>query len=120
MALDKNLLLRDGTTNLTATETSASKKIEETPAEGMDVVISVPQATGTSPTLDPKIQESDDDSTWQDLVVFKQITASGEYTRHFATKFDYVRVVLTVGGTSPNFGKVLVAITKGAFKAAGQ
>lgn len=68
--------------------------------------VHVPQATGTTPTLDIKIQESDDGTTWRDYVAMPQITAAGEY--FITTKSDarYRRMVFTVGGTTPNFGIV--------------
>lgn len=62
--------------------------------------------SGTTPTLNGKIQESDDGSTWGDIAgaTFTQVTASSNYQ---AITFDrtkrYVRYVGTVAGTSPSF-----------------
>lgn len=107
---DTLLLLRDGATagNLTATETTGTKAVKGTPLGGMSMVIYVPSAGGTSPTLNAKIQHGDasDGSDAADLAPFPQITAAGTYRRRFMTLKEYVRVVLTVGGTSPNFGAV--------------
>ena len=67
--------------------------------------------SGTSPTLDGKIQESTDGSTWTDIAgaTFTQVTATGNYQ---AITFDrtkrYVRYVGTVGGTSPSFALAVV------------
>src|SRR5947209_7146802 len=66
---------------------------------------------GTSPTLDGKIQESNDNSTWTDIpgATFTQVTAS---TSNQAITFDrtkrYVRYLGTIGGTSPSFAMAVV------------
>src|ERR1700704_2664603 len=62
--------------------------------------------SGTAPTLDGKIQESSDGSTWTDIsgATFTQVTAS---TSTQAITFDrakrYVRYIGTIGGSSPSF-----------------
>jgi hypothetical protein len=68
--------------------------------------------SGTSPTLDGKIQESADGSTnWTDITgaTFTQVTAS---TNNQAITFDrtkrYVRYIGTIGGTSPSFALAVV------------
>jgi hypothetical protein len=67
--------------------------------------------SGTSPTLDGKIQESSDNSTWTDIAgaVFPTVTASNSYQ---AITFDrtkrYVRYIGTIGGTSPSFALAVV------------
>ena len=70
--------------------------------------------SGTSPTLDAKLQDSADGSTWADTgVSFTQVTASGSrQQRELKTKQGrpYVRVAATVGGTSPSFGGVSVRL----------
>lgn len=63
--------------------------------------------SGTTPTLDGKVQESDDDSSYSDVTsaTFVQVTATGttpELIRFQRTK-RYVRYVGTIGGTSPSF-----------------
>lgn len=94
--------------NLTATETTTGKQIDGTPVHGVDVRIHCPQATGTTPTLNAKIQDSPDNSVWTDKLTFAQITLAGEYRGRLATPQKYVRAVLTVGGTTPNFGAAQV------------
>lgn len=74
--------------------------------------------TGTTPTLDLKVQEaSTPGGTFTDLAPFPTATATdaGEtgsraVVRGFSTTKDYVRVVKTVGGTSPSFGGVSVLL----------
>jgi hypothetical protein len=62
--------------------------------------------SGTTPTLDGKIQESSDGTTWTDIAgaTFTQVTASNNIQ---AITFDrtkrYVRYLGTVGGTTPSF-----------------
>lgn len=64
----------------------------------------VTAASGTDPTLDVKVQESPDGSSWADLVTFDQAddvggqrsTVDGSVARH-------LRAIWTVGGTDPSF-----------------
>ena len=65
---------------------------------------------GTSPTLDVKIQDSADGSTgWADLsgATFTQVTDAADSTETITIDTDtakaYIRVVLTITGTSPTF-----------------
>lgn len=73
------------------------------------VIQNVGTVSGTSPTLDGKIQDSDDGSTgWADVsgVTFTQVTASNSFQQAVidtrATK-RYVRYVGTIAGTTPSF-----------------
>jgi hypothetical protein len=94
-----------------------------TDAEGVDFrgpdkeartyMLNAPAVTGTNPTLDAKIQESDDNSTWRDFLAFPQITAAGQIFVSGKSNARYRRIYLTLGGTNPNFGKVLVAPVPG-------
>jgi hypothetical protein len=74
-----------------------------TPPRGMVARLLITAASGTTPTLDGKIQESADNSAWNDLVVFPQQTAAAEISRTFSTRKRYVRFVATIGGTTPSF-----------------
>jgi hypothetical protein len=65
----------------------------------------VTAVSGTNPTLDVVVQESDDSGTnWYDIYHFPRITATGQYRSplipHTGTRIRYVR---TVGGSSPSF-----------------
>lgn len=70
--------------------------------------------SGTSPTLDVKVQDSADGSSWADTgVAFTQVTATGSrQQRELRVRAGrpYVRVATTVGGTSPSFGGVSVRL----------
>lgn len=62
--------------------------------------------SGTTPTLDVKVQHSPDRKNWKDLEAFTQVTTTdGIQTFHQQNLTTHVmrciRVVLTLGGTSP-------------------
>ena len=66
--------------------------------------------TGTTPTLDVKLQDSEDGSTgWADVIgaAFAQVTnaaASIQVVKFNASAAKrYIRAVATVGGTTPSF-----------------
>lgn len=62
--------------------------------------------SGTTPTLDVKIQESSDNTTFTDVAgaTFTQQTAANQrQVISFAAIKRYVRAVYTIAGTSPNF-----------------
>lgn len=64
----------------------------------------VTAASGSTPTLDAKIQHSTDNSTWVDLITFAQKTAIGaERVEVTGTVRRYLRAIRTLGGSSPNF-----------------
>lgn len=107
---DANLMLRASSEgDLDASETSKTW-VNFGAADVRDFTywIVVPAAGGTSPTLDVKIQTSDDGSTVQDEVVVPQITAARIYKVSLRSPHPYRRVHLTLGGTTPNFGAVQI------------
>ncbi len=75
--------------------------------------------SGTSPTLDVKIQESDDNSTFSDIsgATFTQLTAAGAERILVRNRTKrYVRAVATIGGTSPSFAcMVLICAPKKSY-----
>ena len=90
----------------TTTTTSAL-----TPTFGCSYTVNIPvtAATGTSPTLDVSVQESDDSGTnWQTVYSFPRITATGIYrSPKLAFNGNRVRYVQTVGGTGPSFTRAI-------------
>jgi hypothetical protein len=75
------------------------------------VVLNASAGTGTNPTLDVKLQHSDDDSTYADVTggAFTQVT-DGAGTAGVQVKRinvsdlkRYVRVIGTIAGTTPSF-----------------
>ena len=74
-------------------------------------ILDIGAVSGTSPTIDAKLQESTDNSTFTDLsgnnVSITQITTANhtvtlEVRAGQLTK-RYVRVAVTIGGTTPSF-----------------
>lgn len=106
---DSDLMLRSDATDLTASETSLTGVDMGVDKVAQTYQVHVPEAGGTTPTLAVKIQESDNNSTWRDLLVFPSITAVGEYFMTAQSDARYRRAHLTLGGTTPDFGAVLVA-----------
>ena len=86
------------------------------------VLLNASAGTGTTPTLDVKLQHSDDDSTYTDITngAFTQVTDAAETAGVKVMKVNasdlkrYLRVVGTITGTSPSFefGVEFVGITK--------
>ena len=68
--------------------------------------------SGTSPTLDLKIQESSDGTNFTDVEsgAITRFTAAGEKRVRIRTTKTYVSVAATVGGTTPSFGDTEVFI----------
>lgn len=102
MPFDANLVMNDGSTALTATGSGTSFDLGAF-INPMTAEVIVTAKSGTSPTLDVKIQGSTDNSTWVDVVVFKQISAVGTYRRKVLAPYRYWREYHTLGGTSPSF-----------------
>lgn len=65
--------------------------------------------TGTSPTLDVKLQDSPDNSIWTDIpgATFAQVTdaaaAQEKIKANITGASKWVRAVATIGGTTPSF-----------------
>lgn len=92
---------------LTTTTTTAAI----TPAMGAAYQVNIPvtAVTGTNPTLDVVIQESDDAGTnWTDVFHFPRIIATGLYrSPMLALMGNRIRYVQTVGGSGPSFTRSL-------------
>lgn len=72
--------------------------------EGL-LLVEVSAVSGTSPTLDVKLQTSPDGASWFDLPggALAQITASGNYALKVANFGRFIRVAYSIGGTTPSF-----------------
>jgi hypothetical protein len=92
---------------ITTTATTAAI----TPTYGVSYQVNIPvtAVSGTNPTLDVVVQESDDNGTnWFDVWHFQRITATGMYR---SPKLPYtgnrVRYAQTLSGTSPSFTRAI-------------
>lgn len=92
---------------LTTTTTTAT--IAPTVGSEYEVNIPVTAVTGTSPTLDVVVQESDDAGTnWFDVYHFERITATGIYrSPKLLLTGNRIRYVQTVSGTTPSFTRAI-------------
>lgn len=88
---------------LTTTTTTAS--IANNLGNSFQVTIPVTAVTGTTPTLDVRIEESFDGGTnWVTLYEFQRITATWSYnTPILRATWRNIRYVQTVSGTTPSF-----------------
>lgn len=92
---------------LTTTTTTAAF----TPTFGTTYVVNIPvtAVTGTNPTLDVGVEESDDTGTnWYLVYSFPRITATGMYRSPPLTlRGNRVRYVQTITGTTPSFTRAI-------------
>lgn len=81
------------------------------PTNGTSYEINIPvtAVSGTTPTLDVSIEESDDNGTnWFKVYDFPRITATGMYrSPKLPMTGNRVRYVQTVGGTTPSFTRAI-------------
>jgi hypothetical protein len=91
------------------TATTNGSTITTTDHEGLGLAILMCGAvSGTSPTLDVKIQDSPDGTTWTDVSggAFTQITGGSSIQKlnlDFNSLQKNLRAVATIAGTSPSF-----------------
>ena len=82
----------------------------------LKVILNSGAGGGTTPTLDAKIQDSADNSAFADIPgkVFTQVTDAGLSIQILGidtrTVKRYIRVALTIGGTTPTFGLAVTAV----------
>jgi hypothetical protein len=74
-------------------------------ATSQNWVLSVGAASGTTPTLNIKVQDSEDNSTWVDVAgaAFTQTTAAAFKQLPVRNFRRYTRAVVTIAGTTPSF-----------------
>jgi hypothetical protein len=96
------------------TATAAGTAKDTGPLGLAKAVFIVTIVSGTTPTLDLKIQQSSDNfsSDTEDLVLAPQITVVGEYQVYFNQTKRYIRDYHTVGGTTPSFTTQILITTK--------
>lgn len=110
-SLDHGLLLAEKASR-TSTANGTSHNNSVTTNAGAVGHLHVFEASGTSETLDSKIQHSLDDSTWLDLITFAQATGVTS-ERVKATGLAAVNQVetATVGGAATASANVIVTVT---------
>jgi hypothetical protein len=90
---------------VTADTNHTGVTIEEYENDGM-VAVDLGAVTGTTPTLDLKIQVSKDGgTTWEDALTFAQVTSGNKVAAGYVqlNHVTHVRAVSDVGGTTPSF-----------------
>ena len=105
--------------SVTATATSSAIDLKEFDGDVL-LVLNCAAGTGSSPTLDIKVQDSDETGgTYADLsgATFTQVTDSASVQTLEVNKDEckrFIKLVQTVGGSSPVFvyGVSLVALKK--------
>ena len=108
-ALDKlQLFSCVATAAVTSTATSAAIDLKEYDGD-VSLILTSAAGTGSSPTLDVKVQDSDaSDGTYGDLsgAAFTQVTDSASMQVITFSKDEakrYIKIVQTVGGSTPSF-----------------
>lgn len=91
----------------TATANGTSVDLQQYSGD-VAVVLDSSAGTGTSPTLDVKLQDSADNSSFADIAgaTFTQVTGTASRQKIVINKDAarrYVRPVATIGGTTPSF-----------------
>jgi len=111
---DENLILR---TSAAGTSSVTGSGVDFSGADLLPTVyrLTVSAASGTSPTLDVKIQDSDNNSTWADLAHFNQMTAVGMDFITVRSNRRYRRYNATIAGTSPSFTFQIDAVPGGHY-----
>ena len=96
------------TAAVTSTATSAAIDLKEYDGD-VSLILTSAAGTGSSPTLDVKVQDSDaSDGTYGDLsgAAFTQVTDSASVQVITFVKDEakrYIKIVQTVGGSTPSF-----------------
>lgn len=67
------------------------------------VYLDVTAVSGTTPTLDVKVETSPDDTRWFTHTSFTQITTVSKNSLKLTILGAYVRITYTIAGTTPSF-----------------
>lgn len=91
------------------TTTTTTAAISPSAGSVYSVVIPVTAVTGTNPTMDVVIQESDDTGVnWFDVYHFPRITATGVYrSPPMPLQGNRIRYIQTINGTTPSFTRAI-------------
>jgi len=104
-SLAANLIVNDISSGTLTSSSTSSTITPASSALSQEFNIIVTAVSGTNPTLDFTIQESDDSGTnFYDVYQLPRITAAGQYrTPLIPLTGNRIRYVRTIGGTSPSF-----------------
>lgn len=73
-------------------------------AASLDVTLTISAVSGTTPTLDLKVQTSHDGTTWDDVAAFPQKTGVNTHKKTFGPLGPLCRYSWAIGGTAtPTF-----------------
>ena len=115
MAFDVNTMFFDTTAATTANATSAVMDFHGPDMTELAYRFVVNGTiSGSSPTLTPSLETSDDNVTFSTEYTFPVISAAGETIVKYRAKKRYRRMKLATGGTNPSFGHVEAGIDSGA------
>lgn len=108
-----SLLVNDIASAAITTTTTTAAITPATAAGASEFNIIVTAVSGTTPTMDVGIEESDDSGTnWYRIYDFPRITATGSYrTPMLPLTGNRLRYVQTIAGTTPSFTRSLNRIT---------
>lgn len=107
--MDTNLILRDGSTDLTGDESLTAVEVGPM-LRPMELCVLVPEVSAGD-VLDVELEFNDDGSTEIDNQNMKQITAAGFYHIPFFTHHKYLLVKLNeTNNGGPDFGATKVWI----------
>lgn len=115
---DKEYLLANGL-EISSTADGAGKYVGIGPIQGMKAYLHADSVTGSSPTLDIKLQESDSFATGYTDVPGGAFTQLGDISApvydeiHIHWTKRYLRYSATVGGTTPVYAGVVIGLTPG-------
>ena len=104
-SLAASLLVVDAASAAITTTATIATIVPASSALSQEFNVLVTAASGTTPTLDVVVQESDDSGTnWFDTYHFPRITAIGQYRSPLIPMAgNRVRYVQTITGTTPSF-----------------
>lgn len=107
----------DGPKNQSSTGNGAS--FDTKPYKGgLCFVLTSSAGTGTTPTMDVKIQHSSDNAAWSDVsgATFTQVTDASSLTEKLtlstANVDRYVRFRFVLGGTTPSYSLAAIVISQ--------
>jgi hypothetical protein len=88
-----------------STSSNSSTLVAADRVKYLNVFVNVTAQSGTTPTMDLRVDWSLDGATWYNVAdTFTQIGAvTGGFFKQFMVKAPYYRLVWTLGGTTPNY-----------------